>query len=215
MPACASTPEAGADGRAASTGWRRPSGCGPPSSRPSRRTSRSQRDELPRPRGAARDGHAGAGVRGVHRRDRRLVAAQPAVPVHPARAAAGSPSSPARAAASPRPRPTARSSRSAASLAWQPGARLAFTWRQASFAPGPGHRGRGPLRGGRRRDPGHRRASRLGDACRRSTSPVTPSPTRSSCSATANGGRRCSRRCARGWGEPAVTRLRWRPRPRR
>jgi len=103
---------------------RRPNGCGAPSSPPSaticsriapptrRRPRKTRTLELPHPRGPARAGQPAARLRRLHRRDRRLVASQRPVPVHPPAAPACSASSPGRPvlgerAASSRPWPAA------------------------------------------------------------------------------------------------------------
>jgi uncharacterized protein YndB with AHSA1/START domain len=73
---------------------------------------------------------------------------------------------------------------------WQPGARLAFTWRQASFAAD--QLTRVEVCGSRRSKTGRASASSIGAgrACRRTMPPATAFPTRSFCGGMASGGRR-------------------------
>ncbi len=102
-----------------------------------------------------------------------------------------SPSSPARAAASSRPRPTARSSRSAASPPGSPAPASPSPGARRASRPGQVTEVEIRFEAVGERDPGHRRASRLGDGAAGARRPPHLSRRACSCSATANGGRRC------------------------
>src|SRR5271166_3792463 len=78
---------------------------------------------------------------------------------------------------------------------WEPGERLVFSWRQATFGRVRRPRSRSPSRPSAQRR-GSRSSIAAGTACRTSMLPVTASLTRSSCAGTVNGGRFCSRGCA-------------------
>ena len=135
---------------------------------------------------------AGADLRRVHRRDRRVVAARTGCSGSPIAPTVAWRSSPSRRSVWSRSAPTASGSRSAHVRVWDPPRRLVFGWRQASFADGPVDRGGGALRARRHRHPRDGRALRLGLASRRSTRPATASRWTRSSTATRNGGRSCS-----------------------